>query len=225
MIRRNDILNKWQGISEGTPVYTQDGEKLGKVRVLGEDSFVIEKGFFFPKDFYARYDDVVDVRDDTIYLSQAREAFDEYEGRYEVTPRDEFRDRYPDWSRTNERIPLAEEELQVNKTQKQTGDVKLRKIVHTEYRHFTVPVMREEVRIERTPVTGERAEGLRTDASFKEDTISVPVMEEEVTVTKRPVVKEEVSLHKERVEEQREVSGEVRREDIVVDDKSKKRTA
>ncbi len=118
------------------------------------------------------------------------------------------------------RVPIMEEKLEAQKTVRQAGEVNLRKVVHTELQHFTVPVMREEVRVERTPVSEQDASriqgsGLAAGATaFDDKTVRVPVMEEEVTITKRPVVKEEVRITKDRVTEQRDVSGEVRKETV-----------
>ncbi len=52
--------------------------------------------------------------------------------------------------------------------------------------------------------------------AFREDETRIPLMEEEVQVSKRPVVKEEVRAHKTTRTETRDVSGEVRKEDIEV---------
>jgi len=52
--------------------YSVDGEKLGEVEMLEEDSMTIEKGWFFPRDFTVRYDDVVDVRKDRLVISRSR---------------------------------------------------------------------------------------------------------------------------------------------------------
>jgi hypothetical protein len=53
-------------------VRSTDGEKLGKVIACEADRFFIEKGFFFPKDYVARYDDVGEVRGDEILLRHTR---------------------------------------------------------------------------------------------------------------------------------------------------------
>jgi len=239
---RTTFLSRYPSIGEGKTVYSRNGERLGKIVSLSEDFIQIEKGLFFPKDFAFRYEDISDVRDDGIYLSLDANELSEWKegsyagwnyteglntGSYQAEPLSEYKDRYPDWSNKEVKVPIAEEELEAQKTSRQAGSVRLRKIVHTELRHFTVPVMREEVRIERTPVTeGEAAKAQSPDA-FTEKTIDVPIMEEEVTVTKRPVVKEEVHVSKERTTEERDISGEVRKEEVRVEgeDELKKRKA
>jgi len=59
-------------IRQGMTVYSSDGEKLGKVIQCDVSTFIIEKGFFFPKDFIARFDDVSLVSGDEIRLSRER---------------------------------------------------------------------------------------------------------------------------------------------------------
>jgi hypothetical protein len=62
-------------IREGMTVYSSDGEKLGKVRSCDATTFVIEKGFFFRKDYIARYDDVRSVDDEGTHLAISKDAF------------------------------------------------------------------------------------------------------------------------------------------------------
>jgi uncharacterized protein (TIGR02271 family) len=47
----------------------------------------------------------------------------------------------------------SEEELRVGTTQRERGRVRLRKYVTTEHLQQTVPVQREELRVEREPIT------------------------------------------------------------------------
>ena len=62
-------------VREGMIVYSSDGEKLGKVQSCDAAMFIIEKGFFFPKDYVARYDDVRSIDDDEIRLAMSKQAF------------------------------------------------------------------------------------------------------------------------------------------------------
>ncbi len=52
----------------GMTATTSDGESLGKIAGLYDEEFVIEKGFFFVKDYFLRYEDVQSVSDDTAVL-------------------------------------------------------------------------------------------------------------------------------------------------------------
>ena len=110
------------------------------------------------------------------------------------------------------RITRAAEELQIDKRAAKTGEVRVSKHVETEHVRQSVPVQREEVRVQRRPV--ERAVGSAAD--MRDDEIVVPVIEEEVVVEKRPVVKEEVVVSKAKVAGERTVEADLRREEVDV---------
>jgi len=69
-----------QDIREGTTVQSKDGEKLGKIVACGADSFIIEKGIFFPKDYEARYDDILDLEGDVLVLAISRDELRRADG-------------------------------------------------------------------------------------------------------------------------------------------------
>ena len=114
------------------------------------------------------------------------------------------------------RLTLSEEELAIGKRQVLAGEVALRKTVETERVRENVPVMREEVSIERHPVTDAR---LAAGAEIGEAEIRVPVMQEEVVAEKRGVAKEEVVVRKHAVEETQQVEADLRRERLSVDER------
>jgi len=111
-------------------------------------------------------------------------------------------------------IQLQEEHLRAVK-RTDTGEVDVRKEVHTEHKQITVPVEKEEVVIERRSVSG------RGSGDMKTEEIRIPVKEERVHVTKEPVVKEEVTVSKRKTRDSQTVSGDVRKEELVVDQKGK----
>ncbi|CAN5740082.1 hypothetical protein BH23CHL8_BH23CHL8_12830 [soil metagenome] len=123
------------------------------------------------------------------------------------------------------RLVRFEEELEANKVTRQAGEVTVRKDVVEETRTIEVPVRREEVHVERRPVTDASAATADTAFTETDQTIRVPVMEEEVEVRKvaRPV--EEVVVTKDATEETRQVSDTVRKErfDIEGDEGSRDR--
>jgi len=112
-------------------------------------------------------------------------------------------------------VQLREEQLRVNKTPVQTGDVKVRKEVHTDHKTVTVPVEREEVVIERRPAAGHATGDVRAEE------IRIPVKEEKVNVSKETVVKEEVRVGKRKVSGTEQVADDVRREELVVETEGK----
>jgi len=62
-------------IRKGMVVFSSDGEKLGKVLACDRETFIIEKGLFFPKDYVARYEDVADVAGEDVRLSRTKDEF------------------------------------------------------------------------------------------------------------------------------------------------------
>ena len=118
------------------------------------------------------------------------------------------------------RVQRTEEELAAGTRERQAGSVSVRKRVRTDRERMEVPTRREEVTVERVPVS----EGAATEAQIGEDEVRVPLTEEEVVVEKRPVAKEEVRIRKEVVEDTEVVEEDVRREEIDVDDESTGRT-
>jgi hypothetical protein len=49
-------------------VYASDNNDLGHIAEVYEDSFLIHKGFFFPKDRYIPYSAIASVEDDHVRL-------------------------------------------------------------------------------------------------------------------------------------------------------------
>ena len=117
-----------------------------------------------------------------------------------------------------EAMTRSEEELRVGTAERERGRVRLRKHVVTENVQQTVPVRREEVRVEREPITGENIDDAMSGPEISEDEHEVVLHEEEPVVEKRTVAKERVRLGTETHEDEREVSEEIRKEQIDVDD-------
>ncbi|HEV2061755.1 MAG TPA: PRC and DUF2382 domain-containing protein [Solirubrobacteraceae bacterium] len=115
---------------------------------------------------------------------------------------------------TDDAMTRSEEELAVGTRSQETGRARLRKHVVTENVQTTVPVQREEVRVEREPVT-EGDAGRATDGpAISEEEHEVTLHAEEPVVEKRTVPKERVRLDTETVTDEREISEEVRKERI-----------
>ena len=119
---------------------------------------------------------------------------------------------------TDQAMTRSEEELRVGTETRESGRVRLRKYVVTETQQVTVPVSREEVRVEREPITDANLEDATSGPALSEEAHEVTLGEEEVVVEKRAVPKERVRLGTETVTEERQVSEEVRKEQIEVED-------
>jgi uncharacterized protein (TIGR02271 family) len=118
------------------------------------------------------------------------------------------------------RVRRSEEEIRVETREREAGEIRVRKRVHTERESLTVPKKRVEVTVERVPVEGTASEGDETASApqIGDEEIVVPVVEEEIVVEKRPVVKEEIRIRKDVVEEVEVVEEDVRREEVEIDD-------
>ena len=118
---------------------------------------------------------------------------------------------------TDDAMTRSEEELRVGTETRERGRARLRKYVTTETQQVTVPVQREEVRVEREPITDANLEAATRGPAISEEEHEVTLREEEVVVEKRVVPTERVRLDTETVTEERQVSEEVRKEQIQVD--------
>jgi uncharacterized protein (TIGR02271 family) len=117
-------------------------------------------------------------------------------------------------STTDDAMTRSEEELRVGTRQREAGRARLRKHVVTEMVTKTVPVQREEVRIEREPVTDANRADAVDGPDISEEEHEVVLHEDEVVVDKQTVAKERVRMGTETVTDNREVSEEVRKEQI-----------
>jgi uncharacterized protein (TIGR02271 family) len=118
---------------------------------------------------------------------------------------------------TDEAMTRSEEELHVGTAERESGRARLRKYVVTEEVTTTVPVQREEIRLEREPITDANRDQAMSGAEISEEEHEVILHEEEPVVEKRVVPKERVRLDTETVSEEREVTDQVRKERIEAD--------
>jgi uncharacterized protein (TIGR02271 family) len=143
-------------------------------------------------------------------------------GPTEVRSADPVPDAFGHDEEEDVRVRRSEEEIRVETREREAGEIRVRKRVHTERKSLTVPKKRVEVDVERVPVEGDVS--ARDEAAITpqigEEEIVVPVVEEEIVVEKRPVVKEEIRIRKRVVEEVEVVEEDVRREEVVIDDQT-----
>jgi len=218
-----------------------DGDKIGDVVEVNPDFIVCEsdggflglgerRRYFIPRNYIARED-----RDDW-YLSVDK---DEIESRnWTNAPTDSSwgsewsgGEYTGDTTTTNAegrtRLRRYEEDVDVDKVQREAGGVTVSKRVVEDTKTIEVPVRREEVHVERHAVDDRTAVGAGADAfsgeAFKEESITVPVMAEDVEVRKvvRPV--EEIEVTKTAVDESRNVDTTIRREEFDIDDSTENR--
>jgi uncharacterized protein (TIGR02271 family) len=113
-----------------------------------------------------------------------------------------------------EALTRSEEELEFDTKQMSRGQAGVRKRVVTEQQHRTVPVEREELRVQREPIPAGEGDG---DAELSADERTIELHEEQPVVDKRVVPKERVRIGKEVVRDQEHVSEPVRKEQVEVD--------
>ena len=114
-------------------------------------------------------------------------------------------------ARDEQRLTLSEEELQIGKRQKRAGEVDIRKTVETRHVSEKVPLMHEEVTIERQPVSARS--GTDPDG-ISEGEIRIPLMAEEAVIEKRAVAKEEIVIKKTMVAGEQTVEADLQRERV-----------
>jgi len=226
MLTKEEFTRTHPDIRPGLKVYDRNNEKLGEIEDLGDQGFVVGKGWLLPKFSTIPYDDILEIRDDRVIISREsremegwqRAETEDYEGIGQRPSREEesgFGEERARRETEEANIPVREEQLEAEKRERE-GEVRIHKDVYTETEHMEVPVQKEEVIVEHVPVEEGRSEELGGE-EFREEEIRIPVREEEVEVSKRPVTKGEVRARKERRTEPEEVSGEVRKESVRVE--------
>lgn len=111
----------------------------------------------------------------------------------------------------------SEEQLNVNKERVASGEARLRKYVVTDTESVEVPVEREEVRVERTPINAEDAKNYNGAISGDSEEASVTLHEERVNVNKETVPVEKINLKKDTVRDTETHTEELRKEQIDTD--------
>jgi uncharacterized protein (TIGR02271 family) len=219
----------------------RDGDDIGKIVEINDEFVVVERGggflgmgdkdhIFVPRQEIAREEETdwhLNIKGDDLdsrgwnerpqgYGDRSRgESFDAHGENADLGRRD---------AQGTTRMVRYEEDLQADKVKRQTGEVHVGKHVVEDTRTIEVPVRREELNVERRPVTADATTGVGDDEAFRSDEgITVPLMEEDVEVRKvaRPV--EEVEITKSTREDTRQVDDTVRREEFDIDDDRSKR--
>lgn len=243
----DNMQTQWN-IREGATVYGADGEKVGKIIGIDQQSIVVEKGFFFPSDYYIPVTAINSADEDNVYLSVTKdEALNQG---WDAVPDDSAYlggavttdPAYLGDSTPVDRQPTAGvndlDQVATTDQRMTSGSDVLSVPVHEEELVATktareageVTISKEVVTEDRTisvPVTEERvrvnwkvpAEGAAADDNaFQEGTFEVPIMTEEVQVSKVAHKTGEVEVVKDSAQHTEQVSGTVRREEVHVDD-------
>ena len=227
-------------IMAGDEVVGSDGDKVGTVAEVQPTYIVVEKGFFFPTDYYIPMSAIASVANDQVVLNVAKDAA--LHSGWDTVPdavpmgttgtetiitdvdRSDI-DQTVDVDRMTAarvaaedeiRIPVMEEELTATVRQQEAGAVRIQKDVVAEERTLEVPVTEERIRVERRVV--DRAATSADAGAFEETVIDVPLRTETVDVQKQARVAEEVIVSKEAVQRTERVTDTVRKEEVFVDE-------
>jgi uncharacterized protein (TIGR02271 family) len=221
-------------IQVGDDVFGSDGEKVGSVAEVLADYLVVEKGFFFPTDYYIPLSAVNTADGGQIYLNVTKDAalhsgWDAIPDTTATTVSQTVADdvslaggpemaAYEVAAEDDLVIPVREEELTATVREREAGAVRLEKRVVEEDRVLEVPVTEEQIRVERRVV--DRPVDAADTAAFEEIVVEVPLTAEEVELRKQGRVAEEIVVSKEAVQHTEQVRGTVRREEVVIDDET-----
>jgi uncharacterized protein (TIGR02271 family) len=118
---------------------------------------------------------------------------------------------------TDDAMTRSEERLNVGTRSEEIGRARLRKYVVTENVTETVPTSREEVRVEREPITDANIGNAMDGPAISEEEHEVVLHGEQAVVAKEAVPVERVRLDKDTVTEQTQVNETLRKEEVEVD--------
>ena len=132
----------------------------------------------------------------------------------DYTAADETVGRDTSGPNTDDAMTRSEERLNVGTETQERGRARLRKYVVTENVTQTVPVQREEVRVEREPITDANVADAESGPAISEEEHEVVLHEERPVVEKEAVPVERVRLATETVTDEATVSEDLRKEEI-----------
>jgi uncharacterized protein (TIGR02271 family) len=118
---------------------------------------------------------------------------------------------------TDDAMTRSEERLNVGTRSEEIGRARLRKYVVTENATETVPVSREEIRVEREPITDGNVGNALDGPAISEEEHEVTLHAERPVVETEAVPVERVRLDKETVTDTETVSADLRKEQIELD--------
>jgi uncharacterized protein (TIGR02271 family) len=112
-------------------------------------------------------------------------------------------------------FPAAEETVHVEKRTKVRGRVKIRQTVREREETVDVPLLKEEVEVQRVPIG--KAVRAAPSTRYEGDVMVIPRVEEVVRIEKRLVLVEELRIKKRRVETRESKKVKLRRQEVRVE--------
>ena len=221
----------------GRTIIDRDGDKIGKIDDVYEDKqggqaewALVNTGLFGTKKTFVPLHDAQPVGEDVrvplekgrvkdapsiepdgeLSESEERQLFEHYNVAYAS-------DGDVSGPTTDDAMTRSEEELRVGTERREAGRARLRKYVVTENEQRTVPVRREEVRVEREPIHEGNVDQALDGPEISEEEHEVVLHEERAVVDKEVVPKERVRLSTDEQTEQETISDTLRKERIETD--------
>jgi uncharacterized protein (TIGR02271 family) len=111
-------------------------------------------------------------------------------------------------------IPVIAEQVTFDKKVVESGKVRISKRISQQEELIDVPLLREQVSVERVPVN--RVVDAAPQARYEGDTMIIPVVEEQVFYQKRLVLVEELHVRKQIVEEHKPQQVTLMKEEVEV---------
>lgn len=204
----------------------KNDEDLGEVQEIGDTYVLVQKGLINKERFYIPQDEVESYDGDVLRFKLSEDDIrskylgDVHHSVSSTSDSDSANYVGEDKAGLEEsesaRFPLAEEKLNVSKREVTYKEVTLIKEPITETKTVEVPLIYEELIVERRPPTEATTSQhqLKPPVNTREE-IKIPLKREEVEAKKEPYVKEEVVLKKKRVTEKKTINEEVRGETLV----------
>jgi uncharacterized protein (TIGR02271 family) len=232
-MRTLEDVRTWRGMT----AIDADGDKVGKIdevyldRSSGEPEWVtVNTGLFGMKTSFAPISGA-EPADDQIRLAYGKDQIKQapkIDTDGELSTEEERllydhygRGDYGDWDggadRTDDAMTRSEEELHVGTERREAGRARLRKYVVTEEVTKTVPVQREELRVEREPISDANRDDALDGPAISEQEHEVVLHEQVPVAEKRAVPKERVRLEKATRTDEQTVTDAVRKERIDTD--------
>jgi uncharacterized protein (TIGR02271 family) len=187
-----DSTNQEWTITEGTDVVGSDGDKVGEVVAVQDNYVVVEKGFFFPTDYYIPTSAISNFDGEKVYLNVTKA--DALNQGWDTEPTATTTDTYVDET--------------VGTTTGTTAGATTG--TYVDDTAGTTPLGGGTTDVDRS------ADYSDTRTATAGETINVPVQEEELTATRREVDRGAVRIEKDVVEEEQTLDVPVTEERVTV---------
>ncbi|OBR93291.1 MULTISPECIES: YsnF/AvaK domain-containing protein [Clostridium] len=109
-------------------------------------------------------------------------------------------------------LEIKKEQLDIAKKWIQTGNVKIHKETFTEEKNFTIPVVHEELVIEKETFASADVQRKNISTEF----IRIPLSEEQVDFSKHKVILKDVSIYKQQIEEIHHIEETLKKEEAKI---------